>query len=237
MIMETLDALFRSLDVNEASPEKFLESDLGLDFESRLFMREDIEERLHIILQDDDLKSDLTLLELAGLLSRKLLVTPAQEGFEGKLVEDIVIASSADNVRQVLLDVNTWPHRLSYVHDARLTYDDGLYQEFSMDVDGGHGRSASVRSVRRCESDHIAYFQPQSACFLKHYCGDWFIRPLTPTATHLTVTKRWTRSAKAEALFPPRDAMSSGQQVSALLGKQARIALAAWKRCLEYPSP
>ena len=130
-----------------------------------------------------------------------------------------------------------WPDRLSYVHDARLTYDDGQYQEFAMDLDGDHGRVISIRSVRRCEADHIAYFQPQPAGFLKYHCGDWFIRPLTPTATHLTLAKRWTRSERTEAHFRPLNGLSSAQQVSALLGVQTHRALAAWKRYLEHPSP
>ena len=235
MIMDTLDTLFRSLDVRGAAPGKFLGSDLGLDFEERLYIREDIEERLNVVLQDDELKPDLTLLELAGLVARKLLATPPQASFEGKLIEDIVIAAPAETVRHALLDVVAWPGRLSYVRDARLTYDDGMHQEFAMDLDDGLGRTVSIRSVRRCEADHIAYFQPQPACFLKHHCGDWFIRPLTPAATHLTLTKRWTRSAKAETLLPARHGMTSAQRVAALLRAQASGALTAWQRCLEQP--
>lgn len=233
MIMEKLYTLFQMLNIRGASPEKFLESDLGLDFEERLCIRANIEETLHVVIPVDDIKSDLTILELAGLLSRKLLATPGQQNFEVRLIEDTVISAPTEMVRQLLLDVNAWPRLLPYVHDVRLNYDDGLYQEFAMDLEGGNGSSVSVRSVQRCESDHIAYFQPEPACFLKHHCGDWFICPLAQNATHLTVVQRWTRSAKTEVMFPCRNGITPGQQVFALLREQARIALAAWKGSLE----
>jgi hypothetical protein len=237
MIMERLDTLFRHLEVRDASPEKFLESDLGLDFQERLCIREDIEESLHVVISDDDIAPDLTMLDLAGLLSRKLLVTPGQENFEAKLVEDIAILAPPDVVRKALLDVTAWPDLLPFVHDVRLIYDDGLFQEFEAELDGGNGNTVSVRSVRRCEPDHISYFQPQPAGFLKHHCGDWFIRPLAENATHFTVVQRWTRSVKANSMFPPRGELTSAQQVARLLRDQARSALAAWKRSLEHRGP
>src|ERR1700722_1730309 len=132
MIMETLDTLFCELDIRGVAPEKFLESDLGLDFDERLYLREDIEERLRVVILDDDIKSDLTVLDLAGLLSRKLLITPAQEHFEGRLVEDTVISVPIEAVTQALMDVAAWPRRLSHIDEARVTYDDGLHQEFTI---------------------------------------------------------------------------------------------------------
>lgn len=233
MIMEMLDTLFQSMACKGAGPEKFLESDLGIDFNERLCIREDLEERLHVIISDDEIEHDLTMLDLAGLLSRKLLVTPGQEGFEGKLVEDTVILASALTVSRNLREVSAWPQLLPHVRDVRLTYDDGLHQEFYMDMANGAGHVAAVRFVRRCEIDHIAYFQPEPASFLRFYCGDWFIRPLAQNATHLTSVQRWTLSTKAELMFPTKNGISARQQISALLREDARIALRAWKISLE----
>jgi hypothetical protein len=237
MIMETLDAMFRVLDIRGASPEQFLESDLGLDFDERLCIREDLEDRLHVVILDDEIKSDLTVLEFAGLLSRKMIVTPGQENFEDKLVEDTVIPVPAEIVGQSLLDVSLWPCLLSNVRDFRLTYDDGLHQELTMNKDAGNGNLVSVRVVRRCEPNHVSYFYPEPASFLNHHYGDWLIHPLGQNATHLTLVERWTLSGKAKALFPSHSGVSSGQQVSALLSDYARVALMALKGSLGGPGP
>jgi hypothetical protein len=237
MIMEELDHLFRTLDVRGASSEKFLESDLGLDLLGRQCIREDIEERLHLVISDDEIRFDLTMLELAGLLSRKKLVTPERQNFDGKLIEDIVIPVPEATVAAALRDVAAWPHRLPQVRDIRLIYNDWIYQEFVLELAAGNAEPRRVRIVQRCESGHIAYFHPEPACFLKHYCGDWLVRPLGESATHLTLAQRWTVSAKAEILFPACDSMSSAEQITALLREEARNSLAAWKDSLERGIP
>ena len=98
------------------------------------------------------------MLELAGLLSRKLLVTPGQEGFEGKLVEDTVIWF----LRLPLVDVTRGQRSASpavvLAWRQGRPDDDGLHQEFYIDIDNGDGRISAVRLVQRCETDHIAYF-------------------------------------------------------------------------------
>jgi ribosome-associated toxin RatA of RatAB toxin-antitoxin module len=235
MILEALNDLLRELNISCASPDQFLEHDLRLDFQERLCIREDIEERLHVVISDDEIESDLTILELAGLLSRKLLTTPKQHGFDGRLQEDIVIGASAETIRRCVLDVEAWPRLLPYVRHVRVTYDDGLYQEFTMDVAGRDGEFLPVRSVQRSELHRITYFQPEPACFLKHHCGDWFINPLSENATHLTIVQRWTLSPHADRMFRTRDGINASQQIIALLREQARVALVAWKQHLEPP--
>jgi hypothetical protein len=233
MIMNELDTLLRKLNVTGASPEKMLEADLNLDLLERQCIREDVEESLHIIISDDEIQTDLTVLELAGLLSRKLLATPGQQHFEGKLVEDTVIMAPASRVAQRLHEVSFWPRFLPNVRSVSVTYDDGVYQEFVLDLDDSHRGSTGVRLVRRCEPDHIAYFHPEPDVFLQYHCGDWFVRPLAQTAAHLTVVQRWTRSAKAETAFRSCDTISSVEQVKLLLRERARNELVAWKRSLE----
>jgi hypothetical protein len=235
MILDTLIDLLRKLNISCTSPDQFLEHDLRLDFQERLYLREDIEERLHVVISDDEIESDLTILELAGLLARKRLTTPEQDGFDGRLQEDIAIGASAETIRRALLDVEIWPHLVPYVRHVRVTYDDGLYQEFTMDVAGRDGEFLPIRCVRRSELNRITYFQPEPARFLKHHCGNWFINPMSENATHLTIVQRWTLSAHAEKMFATLDGMSASQQVIALLREQARVTLVASKRHLEPP--
>src|SRR4051812_30039559 len=108
MVLKELDKLFRALDIDNATPDKYVSHDLGMDYEGRLCFREDIENSFHIVISDDDLKNDLTVLELGGLISRKLLITPNPEDFGGKLSEDIAIMASDESVYRALLDVSAW---------------------------------------------------------------------------------------------------------------------------------
>jgi hypothetical protein len=234
--MERLDDLFRVLEVEGASPEKLLECDLGLDFHERLCLREDIEDDLQIVITDDDLKQDMTVLEFAGLLSRKLWVAPRIDGFDGGVVEDITISATPESVQEMLLDVNAWPALFPFVRNAKVTYYDGTYQEFTMELDGLQGNAMPVRSVRRCQAGQIAYFQPEPPSFLKINCGDWYIRPLGRNTTHLVVEQRWTLSARAEKLVPGHDDTAARQQIVTLNTDRARATLNILKQALEQNS-
>jgi hypothetical protein len=236
MILGVLTDLLRELDIDCTSPDQFLEADLRLDFEERQCIREDIEERLHVVISDDEIEFDLTILDLAGLLSRKLLTKPGPVTCDGGLQEDIVIRASSETVRRSLLDVEAWPLVLAHVRYVRVTYDDGIHKEFTMDVRGRDGKFMPVRSVHRIEPCRIAYFDPEPACFLKHHCGDWFMNALSENATHLTLVQRWTLSPQADRMFRTCDGMSASRQVAALLREQARVGLLAWKQHLEPPS-
>ena len=231
--MEPLDHLLHALGLPGASPDKFLEADLGLDLVERMGIREDIEERLHVVISDAEIEPDLTTLELAGLLSRKLLITPDKRGFDGKLAEDIVILASFETVSEALRDATAWPGLMPNARAIQILYENSPHQEFVMVLDAGYHKPASLRFVRRCDEGHIACFQPEPDSFLKHLYDDWFIRPLMREATHLTVVRRWTLSSEAEALFPSCDGMRSEEQVAALLRERARNDQAAWKRALE----
>src|SRR5271165_659370 len=236
MILDTLIDLLRELDIRCVSPDQFLEYDLRLHLLDRQCIREDIEERLHVVISDDEIESDLSILELAGLLSRKLLTTPGPNGCDGRLQEDIVINTPAENVRRSLLDVEGWSRVLPDVRHVQITYDDGLHQEFTMDVRGRDGEFLPVRCMQRSELDRITYFDPEPACFLKHQCGDWFMNPLSANATHLTIVQRWTLSPRAEKMFDVRDGRTARHQVITLLREQARVGLAAWKQHLDPSS-
>nr|WP_294524193.1 SRPBCC family protein [uncultured Rhodopila sp.] len=227
MIMEKLDYLLRALDVEGTSPNLLLEADLGLDFHERQCLREDLEDDLQVVIADDDLKNDMTVLEFAGLLSRKSMTLPGIDNFGGKLVEDAVIFAVPEIVNSILLDIDAWPKLMPHVRNVRTTYDDGTYQEFTMDAGGAGGNFVPVRSVRRSEPGHIAYFLPVPPPFLKHCCGDWFIRSLGRGATHLTIVLRWTLTTGGQ------EALDGSARAEALLGEWAKVALAAVKSALE----
>jgi hypothetical protein len=149
--------------------------------------------------------------------SNRGLTVPEQEDFDGRLIEDIVIVAPVERVQRLLTDVTAWT-LLPYVHNARMTYDDGYYQELTIDL----GSSGDIRCARRCEPGHIDFFEPKTASFLKHHCGDWLLRALVPGVTQLTAVQRWTISPAGQRL-----------PVASLLRQQTRIALAIWKRNLE----
>jgi hypothetical protein len=195
--------------------------------------RDDLKQSLRVITYDHAVVSGRSVLGLADRPPSRSVIATEQGNFEGKLVEDTVIAAPIDIVREALIAVCAWPRFLWYVHDVKVTYDDGIYQELVVDLDRGDGNSFSTRLIRRCDPSHIAYFRPEPAGFLKYHCGDWFFRPLTKNVTLLTIVQRWTCSAKAGLMFPNRNAISSEQQVSATLRQQASLALATWKHCLE----
>jgi hypothetical protein len=225
--MEQLDYVLRALDVKATSHNLLLEGDLGLDFHERLCLREDLEDDLQVVIADDDLKNDMTVLEFAGLLSRKSLALPGIDNFAGKLAQDVVIYAVPELVSGLLLDIGAWPDLMPHVRNVRTTYDDGTYQEFTMDVQGVRGKFVPIRSVRRTEPGHIAYFMPGPPPFLTHCCGDWFIRSLGRGATHLTFVLRWTLATAGQ------DGMTASGRVEALLGERSKATLAAVKSALE----
>jgi hypothetical protein len=233
MIMEKLDDVLRALDVKATSPNLLLEGDLGLDFHERQCLREDLEDDLQVVIADDDLKNDMTVLEFAGLLSRKSMALPGIDNFEGKLVEDAVIFAAPELVSGVLRNIEAWPGLMPHVRNVKTTYDDGTYQEFTMDIEGVRGKFVPVRSVRRSEPGHIAYFQPVPPPFLKHCCGDWFIRSLGRGATHLTIVLRWTLTPGGQEALSGQDGVTASGRAGALLAERARATLAAVKSALE----
>jgi acyl carrier protein len=225
MILQQVRALLQQIDIEGATPEKLLGDDLGMDSQERLCFREDIERHLNIALGDNELDADLTVAGLAALISRKQLPIPAPSGFDGILIEDVTIAAPLADVRQGLFDVASWPAKLPHVTGITVAFDDGRYQEFTMDVDGADGKPISVRSVRRCVEDRITFFQPKPPAFLRHHCGEWFFRELDTDLTHLTTVHRWNLADNTTD--------QEAERITRLLRDHACLALATWKRILE----
>jgi hypothetical protein len=225
MILQKVCTLLQQVDIEGVTAEKLLEDDLGMDSQERLCFREDIERYMLVSLSDNELHGDLTVGGLAALISRKQLPIPAPVGFDGILIEDVMIAAPLQAVRQALFDVAAWPAKLPHVVAISVAFDDGRYQEFTMDVDGADGKRISVRSVRRCVEDRITFFQPKPPAFLRHHCGEWFFRELDTNLTHLTTVHRWNLADGATD--------EDASRIAHLLREHACLALNTWKRILE----
>ena len=184
--------------------------------------------------RNNDVDPDHTVLEFPGSISGSTPTTPMRASFGGELMEAIVLAAPLASVRQQLVDVSVWPVLLAHVHHVKVNYDDGMYQEVSIDLDDGDGGTASVRSVRRCEPRRIRFFQPDPPRPFGHLCGEWLIHPLGQNTTHLTLVLRWTLSARTASTRRSGDTNMSDQSAERLLRGRARAALLARKRSLEW---
>ena len=82
-----------------------------------------------------------------------------------------------DAVYALLADVSAWPERLPHCKALEIAYDDGHYQEFSMQVETPRGVE-TFRSIRRCsaESLTITYFQPEPPAVLRTHHGSWHVK-------------------------------------------------------------
>ncbi len=228
MVLHQLQTILAAMDVENATKEKKLESDLAMDSQEILCLRMDLESAFGIKFTDGEIKRELTVLDVASLISKKRADQLEQGEFQGRLTEDICIEVKADAVYSALFDVATWPGKLPHVKAINLTYDDGFYQEFSMDVDGADGRPISVRSVRRCAPNQISFFQPTPPQFLKHHCGEWFVQPMSDDVTHVTTIHRWNPSGDEN-----HTGAENGERIAELLREHARFALSSWKNILE----
>jgi hypothetical protein len=226
MIVERIDTLFRAPDTADALSGQRFQSELQTDFQDHSGIE-------NVIKQNDNIRSDHTTLEHTRIISNKLSIAPKQEDFKEKLVEKIIILAPAEDVRLLLFNIKEWLHFLPHVLDVRLNYDDGLYQEFTMGLRIDTDKTVSVRSVRRCHSGQIAFFNPEPAGFLEHHCGKWLTRSLARNVTHLTAIQCWRRSTKSETQMPARNGMSSKQRVFDLLRQHARMELTLLKNSLE----
>jgi len=168
-----------------------------------------------------------------------LVMTDADEvtmPLENATRAEVILAAPLARVRQALLDVSAWPGLLPSVRKVGRIYDDGSCQEFTIEREIGD-RSVTVRTVRRCEPDHIAYFFPDPAPFLKHHCGAWLFEARAPESTRLVAIQSWALSAKASSWFPARDGMTTNERVAALLEGHLQATLAAWQQIFADEEP
>ena len=232
LVNKVEDAL-ASMDVEGATQDKLLGDDLEMDSQELLCATLELERLFSVKIEDGELVRDMTLLDLATMISRKISANTALGQFDYTLVEDTTIEAPFEATFEALVDVDTWPEKLPHVRSIVKRYDDGLFQEFDMEVEDGNGGVISVHSVRRCEPGWIRFFQPTPPKFMRHHCGDWILRALSDELTHVLTRHQWRLSDVAEELFPPQDDLSTGERVQNWLAEHARFALKCWKSHLE----
>jgi aromatase len=87
-----------------------------------------------------------------------------------------ILPFAPDRVYRVLAQVHRWPEILPSC-GVTILYDDGLAQEFTMEIAGSAGVE-NFRSVRLCDPRalSITYFQPSPPPWLASHHGSWTVR-------------------------------------------------------------
>lgn len=153
--------------------------------------------------------------------------------FEGKTESVLDINCSVKEAYAAIYEMEKWPLKLPHVKKIETLYNDGVYQEFLMDVLSEKGL-IKVRSIRRCiEGEGISFFQPTPPVFLKHHCGGWSFSP-RGNQCQIRTWHQWNLNrAKATELFPPKPELSTQDQIAQTLRSHAELALSTWKTILE----
>ena len=163
--------------------------------------------------------------------NRKTL-TPS---FEDKTETSLEIKCSVEDAYRAIYEMGKWPEKLPHVKRIDILYNDGMYQEFLMDVQSDTGL-VQVRSIRRCcLNEEITFFQPTPPKFLKHHCGGWNFQPCL-SGCKITTWHQWnSEPQKAHELFPSQEGLSTSDRIEQLLRSHAELALTTWKKILETP--
>ncbi len=153
--------------------------------------------------------------------------------FEGKFEAGLSVHCSAQEAYKAIYEMEKWPEKLPHVRRIETLYNDGIYQEFLMDVLSDTGL-IHVRSIRRCVPEEgITFFQPSPPQFLKHHCGGWSFEE-RGSGCYIKTWHQWNlKIEKAQELFPPQEGVTTQDRVSQLLGAHADLALNTWKKILE----
>ncbi len=153
--------------------------------------------------------------------------------FEGKIETSIGMRCSPQMAYQAIYEMDKWPEKLPHVKRIETLYNDGIYQEFLMDVLSDSGM-IQVRSIRRCIPDEgITFFQPKPPKFLKHHCGGWTFKNQA-TGCIVTTWHQWNLEPKiAHDLFPAKDNATTEERITNVLLAHAELALKTWKALLE----
>ena len=149
--------------------------------------------------------------------------------FEGKIEASLDIHCPPEEAYKAIYEMEKWPEKLPHVKRIKTLYNDGVYQEFLMDVESDTGM-IQVRSIRRCSpSEGITFFQPNPPKFLKHHCGGWNFQK-EGSVCRMKTWHQWNlQKEKAEELFPTH----SESRVAQVLQSHAELALNTWKTLLE----
>ncbi len=88
----------------------------------------------------------------------------------------IEINATAEQVFNLLYNVQEWPQLLPHCKKINMLYEDGHNQEFEMTVIGAQDKLEVMRSIRHGHANNlIEYFQPSLPPALKRHEGKWLI--------------------------------------------------------------
>lgn len=233
MLQETFAAALSAMDIPTAKPSDRLEDDLGMDSQEVIGLLDEIERACGVRLATHDINKHMTVLECLAVIARHQQAIPQRgESFEFSLVEHETIHAELGLVYEGLQRAAEWG-RLPHITSIDILYDDGEYQEFLMGVRGADGSAIKVRSIRRCQTRKIEFFQPEPPKFLKFHCGGWILAPISKDRTLVTTYHHWSLSADAAKLYPNGPDGMTDAKVERLLREHARFALNCWKEIQE----
>jgi acyl carrier protein len=233
LLLKKIEDVLASMDIKDATPEKILSSDLSMDSQELLCAILELEGAFGVEIGSGDLSRNMSVLDVARIISCKQALKSRTGQFDHDLCEDLMINVPMEAAYAALYDVDTWPRKLPHVRAIKKQYDDGVFQEFDMEIDGANGSVISVHSVRRCEPGRIKFFQPSPPRFLRHHCGEWILHPMSEDLTHVFTSHQWRLADAATEMFPEEEGITTATSVKSWLTEHARFALTCWKSYLE----
>ncbi len=217
-------------EVNEDT--KLGEPGIGLDSQEIVEFTCMVDKKYGIKLPPMCFSKGSTIQEILSLLKqtneKKLPAT-----FEGKVDASLEMQCLPQQAFNAIYEMDKWPSLLPHVKRIETLYNDGIYQEFLMDVQSDTGL-IQVRSIRRCiQGEGITFFQPKPPKFLKHHCGGWSFES-KGTGCLVKTWHEWNiEQAKAKEVFATDDVKTMQAKVATLLLSHAQFALSTWKSILE----
>jgi acyl carrier protein len=212
---------------------KLGETDIGLDSQEIVELTALLEKRFNIKLPFPCFTKLSSIGDVIESVQKNQTTKSSKPSFEGKIEAAIEMDCSAAEAYRAIYEMDQWPEKLPHVKRIDTLYNDGVYQEFLMDVLSDTGM-IQVRSIRRClPNEEITFFQPKPPKFLKHHCGGWSFQK-RDAGCYVKTWHQWNlESQKAQELFPMQESMSTGARVAKLLLSHAELALSTWKSVLE----
>ncbi len=230
-IIETRMGIKR-YDINPNS--RLGEQEIGLDSQEIIEFTCMVEKNLDVKLPGICFTKNSTIGDVINRVQNSQASKYLKPSFEGKIEANLEISCTPEEAYRAIYEMHKWPEKLPHVKRIEILYNDGVYQEFLMDVESSNSEMIQVRSIRRCVPDEgIVFFQPTPPKFLKHHCGGWSFQKLA-TGCCVKTWHQWNlEPQKAKELFPTKDNISTNDRISSLLLTHAELALSTWKERLE----
>jgi acyl carrier protein len=238
-MIRQINSLIQKLGIDTATvtaSTQIGEKGIGFDSQELVELSCMMEKHFKVNLPRKFLCKDNTIADIAASLEKLKEASMHDCPFEGHCEATLVIACPVEKAYQAIYQMEKWPENLPHVKRIETLYNDGVYQEFLMDVHSDSGL-IKVRSIRRCTSnDSITFFQPNPPAFLKHHCGGWKFIPFG-NECKVTTWHQWNlHPSKATEIFPSQDGKTTKQRVENTLLSHAELALQTWKKVLEAHS-